>query len=192
LSDDPFSGFAENVEAGLTGNASFPDPIAAVASITAARLAFQAAVVAARNGGPEQTADKNAKRAVLDSLLRKNAGYVQGIAGDNLTVLLSSGYAATSKNRARYPLPKATIVSLINNYSGMLILNIEPMLNARSYEVQIKNGNAEWASVGIYAYASRITIPNLTPAQTYSVQVRAIGGANGYSDWSDAATRIIT
>jgi len=179
------------VEAGLTGNASYPDLIVPVPTITTARLAFQAAVVAARNGGPEQTSDKKAKRLILDGLLRKNAGYVQGIAGDNLTVLLSSGYSATSKNRARLPLPKAWITSLVNSYSGMLILNIEPMLNARSYEVQLKNGG-NWALVGTFAHARRILLQSLTPGESYSVQIRAVGGTNGYSDWSDVATRIVT
>jgi len=31
---------------------------------------------------------------------------------------------------------------------------------------------------------------NLTPGTTYNVQVRAIGGSTGYSDWSDPSSHM--
>jgi hypothetical protein len=33
--------------------------------------------------------------------------------------------------------------------------------------------------------ARRIILGNLTPGTTYNVQARAIGGSEGYSEWSD-------
>lgn len=136
--------------------------------------------------------EKNDARKVLEDLLREDAGYVQSKASQNLAVLLSSGYNAVSTNRVQSPLPKALITSLQNDNSAMLVLNIDPMLNARSWEVQIKNGAGGWTNFGVFGYARRITIPNLTPGQSYSVQVRAVGGSTGYSDWSDPVTRIVT
>ncbi len=192
LSDNSLPGFSLNVEAGLTGNAELPTPPAPVAAITIARLDFEAKLEATRNGGPLQTVEKNDARKVLEDLLREDAGYVQSKASQNLAVLLSSGYNAVSTNRVQSPLPKALITSLQNDNSAMLVLNIDPMLNARSWEVQIKNGAGGWTNFGVFGYARRITIPNLTPGQSYSVQVRAVGGSTGYSDWSDPVTRIVT
>lgn len=192
VTDNALPGVALNVEAGLTGNAALPTPPVPVADITAARLDFEAKLEATRNGGPMQTVEKNDAREVLMDLLRQDASYVQTKAGKDLAALLSSGYNAVSTNRARAPLPKAAIVSLLNENSAMLVLNIEPMLNARSWEVQVKNGTGGWVSFGIFSHSGRISITGLTPSQSYSVQVRAVGGSNGYSDWSDPVTRIVT
>ena len=57
--------------------------------------------------------------------------------------------------------------------------------NARSYEVQVRNGTGGWQPSVIATKARKIILPSLTPGQMYDVQVRAIGGATGYSDWSD-------
>jgi hypothetical protein len=37
---------------------------------------------------------------------------------------------------------------------------------------------------GIFTQARRMEIDGLTPGTTYTVQVRAIGGSTGSSDWS--------
>jgi hypothetical protein len=49
-----------------------------------------------------------------------------------------------------------------------------------------------WTLVGVYAYGRGIVLPRLTTAQSYSVRVRGIGGSMGYSEWSDAVTRVVT
>jgi hypothetical protein len=107
-------------------------------------------------------------------------------------MLLSSGFLANSTNRSPYPLPQTTILNLDNTNSGMLILNIQSMVNAHAFEVQMKNGSGAFAPAGIYAYARRILLPNLTPGQSYTVQARAIGGSTGCGGWSDPVSRIVT
>lgn len=192
LSDDALPGFSLNVETGLTGNAALPTPPVPVAALTAARLDFELKLEATRNGGPMQTVEKNDAREVLLDLLRQDASYVQTQTSKDLAALLSSGYNAVSTNRTQSPLPKAGIASLQNDNNSLLVLDIDPMLNARSWEVQVKNGTGGWMSFGVFAYTRRITIPALTPGQPYSTQVRAVGGSTGYSDWSDPVTRIVT
>jgi hypothetical protein len=59
----------------------------------------------------------------------------------------------------------------------------QPVTNARAYEVQYKNGGG-WLPAGIFTQARRIEINGLTPGSAYTVQVRAIGGSTGYSDWT--------
>ena len=192
LADNALPGFSLNVETGLTGNAELPDPPITPLILKAARLDFEAKLEAMRNGGPLQTVEKNNARDTLEDMLRQDASYVQTKASKALAILLSSGYNAVSTNRTQSPLPKANIASLLNNNSAMLVLNAEPMANVRSWEVLLKNGTGGYQPFGVFGYARGISIPGLVPGQSYSVQVRAVGGSTGYSDWSDPVTRIVT
>jgi hypothetical protein len=71
-----------------------------------------------------------------------------------------------------------------------VILRMQPVVNAKSYEVQTKNGGG-WTPAGIFTQARSITLPGLTPGQIYSVQSRAIGDSTGYSDWSDPVSHMV-
>ena len=42
-----------------------------------------------------------------------------------------------------------------------------------------------WQSGGLFTNSRSIPVNGLTPGANYNFQVRAIGGATGYSDWSD-------
>jgi hypothetical protein len=190
LSDSDLDEFASNVIVSLTGNAAFPTPLIPLATLGTAQKAFHDALVAAAQGGTQLTALKNEARAALETLLRQEASYVQAIAGQNLSTLLSSGFEAASTNRASTQLDTPVIVGLDNGLTTQLILRMQPVANARSYEVQTKNGGG-WTSAGVFTQSRGIVLPGLTPGQTYSVQARAIGGNTGYSDWSDPQSHMV-
>ena len=147
-------------------------------------------MVAAANGGKLLTETKNQKRGVLLDMLRLDATYVQGLASQNLLMLLSSGFDANSTNRASAQLDVPAVVGLDNGLSSQLVLRMQPVVNAKSYEVQTKNGGG-WTPAGIFTQARRITMPGLTPGQVYSVQSRAIGGSTGYSDWNGPVSHMV-
>ena len=48
-----------------------------------------------------------------------------------------------------------------------------------------------WVPGGISTKSRSIVMSGLTPGQVYSVQVRAIGGSTGYSDWSDPSSHMV-
>jgi hypothetical protein len=104
-------------------------------------------------------------------------------------MLLSSGYQAVSTNRAQTQLDIPAIVSIGNEMTGQFAVSLQPVNNARAYEVQYKNG-AGWLPAGTFTQARKIVVPNLTPGTTYSVQARAVGGSTGYSDWSDPVSHM--
>src|SRR5271170_183362 len=139
LSDADLDEFASNIIVSLTGNAAFPTPLVPLATLTTAQSDFHDALVAAAGGGVQLTAVKNEKRAALETLLRQEAAYVQGVAGQNLSTLLSSGFGAASTNRTQSPLDTPTIAELDNGQTTQLVLKIQPVINARAYEVQTKN-----------------------------------------------------
>src|SRR4051794_1338882 len=107
LSDAALDDFASTVVVSLTGNPAFTDPLVPLAAITTKRTEFHDAVVAAEGGGAMLKAAKNEKREALLTLLRKEASYVQAMAGQNLSVLLSSGFQANSTNHASAPFAHA-------------------------------------------------------------------------------------
>ena len=192
LADADLAAFVENVITKLTGNTSFPAPVVSIAGITAALNAYTAALAAAAQGGKLATATKNAAQEDLIALLRKEAAYVQSIAGDDLPKLLSSGFEAVSTNRVQTPLAKPVIDRISNEQSTQLSLRLQPIENARAFEVRMSFNSGVWQAVGTFTQARQIVIEHLTPGTVYTVQARAVGGSTGYSDWSDPVSHMAT
>lgn len=117
-------------------------------------------------------------------MLREEAHYVQSAAKNNLATLLSSGFTAINRNTAQSPLARPVIRKLINHHSTQLWLFVTSVANARLYQVRLKAGDGDWQDGGTYSQARKITVPNLVPGTIYQVQVRALGGSTGYSEWS--------
>jgi hypothetical protein len=173
----------------MTGNPAFPNPTIPLTDVASLQTTFSNDMAAAANGGTQLTAKKNQSRAALLNALDANAMYVQAIARFDLAMLLSSGYQAVSTNRAQTQLDIPAIVSIGNEMTGQFAVSLQPVNNARAYEVQYKNG-AGWLPAGTFTQARKIVVPNLTPGTTYSVQARAVGGSTGYSDWSDPVSHM--
>jgi hypothetical protein len=185
LPDPELDEFASNVITKMTGNAAFATPAVPLAALTALQGAFHTALAATTQGGTMATASKNNARAALVGALRQEAAYVETTSGGNLTTLLSSGFVQRGTPGASTQLAQPVIKSVRNGMSTQLILQVQPVDNARSYEVQVRNGTGGWQPAVIATKARGIIVPGLTPGQMYDVQVRAIGGSTGYSDWSD-------
>ena len=190
LPDADLDEFASNIVVSLTGNPAFPGPLVPLAGLATAQTQFHAAIVAAAQGGTHLTAIKNDRRSTLVDMLREEASYVQALTTQSLSTLLSSGFTANSTNRASAQLDKPALVGLDNGMTTELVLRMQPVVNAKSYEVQTKNGGG-WTPAGIFTQARSISLPGLTPGQVYSVQARAIGGSTGYSDWSDPVSHMV-
>ena len=184
---------AGHVLAGLYGGgaATFPKPPVTQAALQAALTGFTSAVAAQKQGGPAATAAKGVAADALISLLRQLALYVQtvvqGIAdpGQSMVALLSSGFEAVSNNRSQGPLDTPNINDIENVGTGRLKLDIDPVPNARVYEVQSKTGAGDWASAGLFQNSRGLIVTGLTPGTMYTFQVRAVGGSTGQSDRSN-------
>jgi hypothetical protein len=104
LPDANLDAFTENVVRSLTGSTVYTTPVPPLTVVTPALTAFTTALAAAAGGGKAATAAKNDARENLLALLRQLAAYVQGACHNDLAILLSSGFEATSTNRAQTPL----------------------------------------------------------------------------------------
>ena len=81
----------------MTDNTNFTTPDPALANITAANIAFLAAIARVQNGSKEDTVIKNNCRTALENLLKSEADYVQRISHDDEAIILSAGFGRKQK-----------------------------------------------------------------------------------------------
>jgi len=180
---------------GLTGNPSFPAPPVDMKTLQAAVDDLNAALAAQPQGGPSATAEKNNKKEALIVLLRRLRHYVDENCGNDLSVLLSSGFQAAVTTRTRLPLANPSILNVGLGNSTELVLKVTPIAHAKCYEVRMAvvcagNTPGPWQTAGLFTNSRSMTINGLTPGTTYMFQVRAVGGSTGYSDWSNPTSRM--
>jgi chitodextrinase len=58
------------------------------------------------------------------------------------------------------------------------------------YEGRAKAPTGDWLPSVFTGDSQHITFDALTPGTNYSVQVRALGGSTGQSDWSDPSSHM--
>jgi hypothetical protein len=191
-SDQELNAFAIVIAVCMKNNAAFPTPPISWEALSALQVAFQNAYITAKTGGPKETALKNEARDTLIEALRRLAAYVQMNCGNVLSTLLSSGFDPVMTNRTQSPLLQPTVLGLENFATTQILLRMEPVANAKAYQVQIKAPTGDWTDGGIYSQARRIVLFGLTPGSIYSVRVRAIGGSTGYSDWTPSISLMST
>ena len=144
--------------------------------------AKQAAMIT--GGSVEKVARDNAFDA-LTAALDSDADEVEKVVQFNLEMLLATGYLPASTNRTSSPLDDTAITGLFNNGSTQVLLRLQAVVNAKTYQVQISvDGGKTWQEVCLSTQARRIVIPNLVPGTTYLVRARAIGGSTGASNWT--------
>ena len=195
MADPSLDEFTETVISNMTGNTSFTTPPLTMAALQALLDTFAAAIGDKAQGGTAATSAKNDARAALVDALRQIAMYVQVTSNNNLTMLLTSGFQAANTNRAQTPLDQPVIGDLINGNSGELVVRLKPVINAHAYEARfavIGTGGTPgpWQNGGTFISTRNLTLTGLTPGTTYIVEVRAIGGSTGHSDWSNAVSRM--
>lgn len=171
-----------------------PAPPVNEATLTAARDAFSDALDLAEVGSSQDVADKNEKREVLIGLLRQLAAYVETKHGDVLSDLLASGFEAQSTTRNTGPLEKPVIRKIKDGDSGQLLVTVNKVDRAASYEgeaIPLAANGALGTPIGIPAQTSsrRIEVNGLEPGTQYQIRIRAVGGSTGHSPWSDPVVR---
>jgi hypothetical protein len=190
LSDSELDNFAHAVFEAMTGNAAFPSPPVPLSGLHTATTDFTAKVAAAQTGGPMDTAAKNNSRQTLLGMLRQLAAYVQMSCNNDQAVLLSSGFQAQSTSRTSTPLEQPQSLAIKNGSSGQLVASVDPVRNASMYEGRIKLSDGDWMPSVFTGDSQHVTFLGLTAGKNYTVQVRALGGSTGQSDWSDPSSHM--
>lgn len=191
LIDGNLSKFAGGVVEGLTEHTdSFPELPLAVKSLGELKGNFDAALAAMADAGESATAAKNIAREALIDGLREDALYVETAAKNDLSVLLSSGYKAVSSNRAQAPLQQVEIVSITVPKSGTFKVRVKSQPNVRSFLGRIKAAGSEYGPSISFASSRKILFDGVIAGVKYTLQLCAIGGSTGQSDWSDPVEKM--
>jgi hypothetical protein len=190
LPDADLDNFAERVIKGITGNVAYPAPPVAIADLHTAVSDFLSKVAAAESGGRMDTAAKNNSRQALVEMFRQVADYVHLNCHNDRATLLSSGFQAMSTNRSASPLEQPQRVVVKNGSSGQLVARVARVPNTRVYEGRIKASAGDWMRSVFTGDSQHITFDGLTPGTVYTIEVRAIGGSTGQSDWSDPSSHM--
>ncbi len=175
----------------MTGNASYPAPLPALADVAAARTAFLAAMNAAKSGTPG-VLTRRQLRAQLEAQLRALALYVQQACKGDAVVLLGSGYPVQRTRQPVGQLPAPVNLRLARGkVTGQLKVRSNRVAQAGSYQWRYATAAAPtvWTFVNPTLAAS-VAIDGLVPGTQYMVQGRAVGTL-GPSDWSDVASLMV-
>jgi hypothetical protein len=149
---------------------------------------LNAKLAATITGGTLATAAKDKAFDAVTEALNADANIVENVVGTDLELLLSTGYLPVSTNRTSSPLDDTAIVSLLNNGTTQALLQLLPVRNAKSFQIQSSmDGGKTWVEAGISTQARRFVLANLIPGTTYAVRARAIGGSTGASSWTGPA-----
>lgn len=109
---------------------------------------------------------------------------------NDLATLLSSGFQAASTNRTQSPLDQPTSLVIANGTTGQLVASVTPVKNTSLYEGRIKGPTGDWLPSVFTGDSQHIIFNGLTPGVNYTVEVRALGGSTGQSDWSDPSSHM--
>jgi hypothetical protein len=183
----------EGIIKGLTDNPAFPNPPVDLKTLQAAVDGLSAALAAQVHGGMAATAEKKNRQADLILIMRKLKHYVEDNCGNDIAVLLSSGFQSAASTRLRSPIANPSILGINRGNSDELMLKVTPIARAKCYEVRSAVVSSDsvpgpWQQAGLFT-SSRITIASLVPTTTYMFQVRAVGAA-GNTEWSDPVSRM--
>jgi hypothetical protein len=155
------------------------------AELTTLKDTFATTLAAKEQGGKMNTAAKNAARAALLAALREDALYVEIACKNDLATLLSSGFLASSTNRAQSVLGQVQIKNVVSEQTGTLKARVARLANVKSFEGRIKPvGAADFGPSISFASSRKLIFPGLTPGVTYTLQLCGIGGSTGRGDWS--------
>ena len=137
------------------------------------------------------TTAKKAAREALITALNKDASYVDIACNGDLTTLLSSGFRQVSTNRAQNVLPQPQVLAVDYGQTGQLKLRVRADANAKSYVGRIKQSSgSEFGPSISFKNSRKILFKGLTAGATYVMQLCAVGGSTGQSDWSEPVSKM--
>ncbi len=191
LTGGKLSDAAGTIIAGISANTGiYKNPEPTMVVLTELKDNFDAALLAAANRGRVEIAAKNAAQADLIAGLEEEATYVDSACKGDKTNLLKSGYLPVSTNRTPYPLQQVQVRDVLPAQSGELKVRVKAQSTAKAYEGRITRAGSEFGPSITFASSRDILFKGLTAGVKYVVQVCAIGGSTGRSDWSDPVERM--
>lgn len=186
---------AQLIVKALTGNPTFTTPQPPLASVTTAAnelgTAFSDAQ-AARQTAVTKTSIMHDKESVLEGLLRQLAAYVESIAGDDESKILSAGIdvkgPGASLQTTEAPL---SLSATEGDHDGEIDLSWNAVKGAKSYVIERSPDPptpSSWVHQSVSSKSST-SVTGLVSGTRYWFRVAAVS-SGGQGGFSDPATKI--
>ena len=191
LSDQQLDDYAQNKVDSITGNVNFPTPAPSLESVSAAMDLFHKAVSKALTGNVADTADKNAKRVILEGLLIQLAAYCAFTSNGSIAMYLTSGfdYKRAAAPSGILPSPQNFLLKRGAN-DGQVKASWKLIDNNHGYELRWSYDNVTPDAMTNWAPCSstRFTLSGLQTGKRLYAFVHAVGSHNTSGDWSDVSS----
>ena len=184
-------GFFHHVNGQLYGNPLFPIPDIPKTEAIAAVDALEAAMQAAKEGGPAAASALHDAAERADTLYRNLAHYVERIAAGDETSILSSGFHISKQPVIT---PKATLVAQDGEHSGNVKLVGKAKDRGAAYRWQMSKMSDDgtdgvWVDIGTSTRAT-FEVSGLEVMKRYKFRYAAVT-PDGTSDYCEPVTKII-
>jgi hypothetical protein len=178
------------IEDKMTGNALYPNPVPALADLTAAREILEQKAVSSRFGDRQAVAERRTQENTVKGMLRRLGSYVQMMSQKEEDVL-SAGFEVRRESSPRGPIGRPVgLEAKRSDHLGRVMLDWDVVKGSANYLVGMTTSDpalqgTSWTQVG-FTTRSFFTVDNLQPGTYYWFRVLAIG-SSGESAWSDPA-----
>ena len=186
---------ARQIVKALTDNAFFTTPQPPLAAITTAANDLETAfgdAQTARQTAVTKTSIMHDKEDSLEGLLRQLAGYVESVAGDDESKILSAGISIRATTLAtKEPEAPIALSATEGDHDGEIDLSWDTVKGAKSYVIERSPDPptaTSWKHEAV-SLKSSATVGGLVSGTRYWFRVAAVM-SSGQSGWSDPATKI--
>jgi hypothetical protein len=183
--------YVNNIVQKMTNNGNFPSPLPALAVILAALNDLHAAETAALSRGKGAAAVRNAKLALLISLIQQLRAYVQSVADatpENGTAIIeSAGFAV----RKVSPRGKRAFTVKQGPVAGSAIVTAVNAGPRSSYEWQYSTDGGKTWLMAQATIQGKTTIAGLPSGTTVQFRYLAVTPKGGQGDWSQATALLV-
>jgi hypothetical protein len=183
-------GKTSSVVTAMTGNKWFPSPSPTLVVVTTDNTALETAQTLAVTKAKGAVADRNAKRAVVLSDLKRLASYVEGVAdanpADAQAIIESAGMAV---KKTVTPKPKQDLALKPGPVSGAVNVVAKAGAARASYDWEWSTDQKTWTTLPSTLQA-HTTIQGLVAGTTIYVRHRVVTKA-GVGDWSQIVSTMV-
>ena len=195
--DSELANTAQNIVNKMTINPNFTDPQPPLTTIQEYITAYSAALVKAKDGNKEDTANKNACRLTLETALHRLGNYVNLVAENDVVKLDSSGFPISKLPEPIGILEAPNLTVYYGKNPGEIIIEMSVVPKASGYLVLYSPlpapaENAEWYDK-LFSGAKG-TLTNLKSGAKYIFKAAAISTeANkmGLYNFSDPVEKLV-
>ena len=188
---------AQAIHDAMTGNATFPAPPVAMATLQTKIHDFSDALAAKASRATADVIAFNVVRHDLEGLLSELGVYVNQVAKGDPVIVVASAFPSFDTARVPDTSPPAAPADVTlrqGDLSGSLVSRCHPARDRSINEVQTCTGDpnveANWQHAGMFN-GGKATVSGIAPGTTVWVRIRTVGLKGVMGAWSDPAKIIV-